>query len=99
MEKITEIIDGNFRTGTGAKGAWVLMKVGTDSGKVATIFAPAAIGDTVELEYNEKYKSYSAKKSAAGSTANAKLDKLDDISIKLDYIIEILSKEDEGEPF
>lgn len=95
MEHISEIIDGNFKSGEGAKGPWTLMRVKTDSGKQATIFAPAAVGDEVVLDYNEQYKNYSAKRATPGVVAKAQeASKLDEISQKLDKIISLLNKDD-----
>ena len=61
MDKIKEITDPSFRSGTGKTGKpWTMMKILTESGKEASIFAPAQVGDDVILKYNEQYKNYSA---------------------------------------
>jgi len=97
MEKIAEITEASFRTGMGKGGQpWTLMKIRTDSGKEASCFAPAGIGDPVTLEYNDQYKSYSAK-----VVTGAKMEqvikqeeeekKLDEILDKLNTILEILN--------
>lgn len=68
------------------------MKIETDTGKQATIFAPANIGDPVKLEYNEQYKNYSAtvlnsKKMEAVVKEEAMEDRLKNIEEKLDQIL------------
>jgi hypothetical protein len=59
VEKIAEIIDPNFKNGEGKKGPWYLMKIVTDSGKAATVFGPANIGDDIDMEFNDQYKNWS----------------------------------------
>lgn len=60
--KVAKIVDPEFRTGTGKKGKWTLVKIETDSGVVATGFTPITVGDEVELIKNEQYNNYSFKK-------------------------------------
>lgn len=96
MEVIAEIIDQEFRTGMGKKGAWTLMKVKTDTGKEASCFAPAVVGDPVELEYNDQYKNYSAKVVSGKKIEQViekekQEDKLDQLIEKVDTILEILN--------
>lgn len=87
-EIVEEIIDPNFRSGTGAKGAWTLAKVKTDKGNEASAFMPIAVGDEVELEYNTQYKSYSAKKPRIQTNAPiAQNEQLDRIEKKLDKLL------------
>lgn len=84
MPVIDEIIDANFKSGTSASGKpWSLMKVKVGSNE-ATIFAPAAVGDEVKLNYNEQYKNYSAEKMTQARKER------DDIIEKLDEILNIL---------
>lgn len=72
MSKIEQIIDPSFRSGTGKTGKpWAMMKVLVD-GKEASIFAPASVGDEVELKYNEQYKNYNAEKITAKTQERAK---------------------------
>lgn len=92
MEEITEIIDNNFRSGEGQNGRWTLMKIGTSSGKAATIFAPAAIGDGVSLEYNQQYKSWTAKKVDSAAQPAGKNQQLEQINQKLDRILGLLAE-------
>lgn len=105
MEKIAEIIDPTFRTGIGKKGTpWTLMKIKTDSGKEASMFAPAAIGDPVNISFNEQYKNYSAelltaKKMEIVVEKEKQDDKLNDIIEKLDIIIDILNKQKNEKAF
>lgn len=55
MSKIEQIIDPQFRSGVGKTGKpWTLMLVEVD-GKEASIFAPANVGDEVELKQNGKF--------------------------------------------
>ena len=61
METISEIIEPAYRQWTGIKGAGTLMKVKTESDKVVTVFAPAMVGDRLEIEYNSEYHSWSGK--------------------------------------
>lgn len=96
MEKIAEITDPAFRTGIGKKGTpWTLMKIKTDTGKEASLFAPASIGDPVKLTFNDQYNNYSAevmnaRKMEAIVEKEKQDDKLADIDEKLDLIIELL---------
>lgn len=55
--KVTEILDPEFRSGTGKKGRWVLVKIQAGD-KVATGFGPVMVGDEVDLTYNPEYKNY-----------------------------------------
>lgn len=103
MEKISKIVDPEFRTGQGAKGPWTLMKVETESGKAGTIFAPAAIGDPVTAEYNEQYKSYSfkvatAKKIEAIVAEEKQQETLEKINTKLDKVLSLLEHQTTHEP-
>lgn len=76
---IDEIIDSSFRSGDTNGKPWTLMKVKVGN-EEATIFAPASVGDEVTLEFNPKYKSYTAKKlTAAKKDQTEILDKLDEI--------------------
>lgn len=60
-EKVAEIIDPTFKSGTSDKGkAWTLRKIRTESGKEATTFDDVKVGDDVVLEFNAQYKNYSA---------------------------------------
>src|SRR3990167_10490982 len=60
-EKVAEIIDPTFKTGTSDKGkSWTLRKIRTESGKEATTFDDVKVGDDVVLEFNAQYKNYSA---------------------------------------
>lgn len=65
--KVAEITDPSYRTGTGKKGPWTLIKIKTDSGVEATGFMPITVGDEVELVKNEQYGNYSFKKSEGSS--------------------------------
>jgi hypothetical protein len=88
MPKISQIVDPSFRTGVGKKGAWVLMKVETDDGKQATMFAPAAVGDEVELAYNDEYKNYNATKVKPSlNSPTPSNDALERIEKKVDQIL------------
>lgn len=103
MENIEQIVDDNFRSGTGKKGQpWSLMKITTNTGKQATVFAPAQIGDPVELEYNEQYKSYSAKvmtgkKMEAVVQEEKKEEQLQEINDKLDKILKYVEPQQSEE--
>lgn len=103
MEKISKIVDPEFRTGQGAKGPWVLMKCETESGKQGTIFAPASVGDPVTAEYNEQYKSYSfkvatAKKIEAIVAEEKQQETLEKINTKLDKVLSLLEHQVTHEP-
>ena len=97
MEKIATIVDPSFRTGVGKGGQpWTLVKITTDTGKQASCFAPANIGDPVELTYNEEYKNYSAKvinekKMEQIVEQEEQENKLDQLIEKVDTILEILN--------
>lgn len=97
MEKIATIVDPSFRTGIGKGGQpWTLMKITTDSGKQASCFSPANIGDPVTLEYNEEYKNYSAKVVTGAKMEQViekekQEDKLTEILDRLEAILEILN--------
>lgn len=92
MDKVTEIIDPSFRSGTGKTGKpWVMMKIRTESGKEASGFAPLAIGDSVLLKYNDQYKNWSAELATASKVDNMKKDELlEGIDKKLDRILVLL---------
>lgn len=92
MDKVTEIIDPSFRSGTGKTGKpWVMMKIRTESGKEASGFAPLAIGDPVILKYNEQYKNYNAELATEGKVQNMKQSELlEGIDKKLDRILTLL---------
>jgi hypothetical protein len=102
MEKITEILNGNKREGIGKTGnPWKMMEIKTDSGKTATCFAPAAIGDPVQLEYNDQYKNYNVKVMTSAKMTEfvaeeKKEDRLQSIEDKLDHIISVLSPQTSG---
>ena len=59
--KVTAILDPQFKTGKTAKGKlWTLIKIEVE-GKTATGFGPVAVGDEVDLTFNEQYDNYSFK--------------------------------------
>lgn len=104
MDKIAQIIDESYRTGTNKKGGpWTLMKIRTEGDKNATCFAPAQIGDPVQLEYNEQYKSYSAtvmtgKKMEEVVKKEKEKEFLMDLSEKMDEVLEILKNIKKPDP-
>jgi hypothetical protein len=67
LEKIAEINNPTLKTGVSAKNGkqWTLMQVTTDKGNLTTVFAPAAIGDTLELTWDAQYGSWKAQKVTA----------------------------------
>lgn len=72
MSKIEQIIDPQFRSGVGKTGKpWTLMLVEVD-GKEASIFAPANVGDEVELKQNGKF--LNAEKITAKTQERAKIE-------------------------
>lgn len=98
QDKIVKILDPSFKTGTTEKNGkefmWVLMKVQLESGKGATGFAPLAVGDIVEVTYNEKYKNYSVTKPKKTETTNpAQLDILSRLEAKIDAIALVVGAE------
>ncbi len=71
LEAIAQINDPTFKTGVGKNGKpWTMMQVTTDKNNVTTVFAPAAIGDKLELTWNDQYGNFSAKKVTAQDVAN-----------------------------
>jgi len=98
VETITEIVDPSFRSGIGKTGKpWTMMKIKTDSGKEASVFAPAQVGDPVQMEFNEQYKNYNAKvvnasKMQAIMEEEKKEEKIDTILDKLDKVLELLGE-------
>lgn len=67
IEKIATINNPAFKTGVGKNGkAWTMMQVTTDKNNLTTVFAPASVGDTLELTWNEKYGNWSAQKLSDG---------------------------------
>lgn len=71
LEAIAAINDPTFKTGVGKNGKpWTMMQVTTDKNNVTTVFAPAAIGDKLELTWNDQYGNFSAKKVTAQDLAN-----------------------------
>ncbi len=63
IEAIAAINDPAFKTGIGKNNKpWTMMQVTTDKNNVTTVFAPAAIGDKLELTWNDQYGNFSAKK-------------------------------------
>lgn len=82
-DKIAGIIDPSFKTGVSAKTQkpWSLMKIKTEQGKEATIFAPANIGDEVKVTWDEQFKVFKAERVTAQSKAR------DEITQKLDLIL------------
>lgn len=102
MEKIVDIVNPNKREGIGKTGKpWIMMEIKTESGKVATCFAPATIGDPVQLEYNDQYKNYNAKvitsaKMTEFVAEEKKEDRLKSIEDKLDQIISVLNPQSSG---
>lgn len=64
VETIKEINDPAFKTGVSAKTGkqWTLMQVTTDKNNLTTVFAPAQVGDKLELTWDAKYGSWKAEK-------------------------------------
>lgn len=90
MSKITKILDPNFKSGVSdkTKKPWVLCKIEVDDKIEATIFAPVAEGDEVELKFNDQYKNYSATKVTARSQEQAEVRAmLIEINQKLDKLL------------
>lgn len=88
IEKISKILNPNFRSGVGAKGEWMLMQIMTDKDNTATIFAPASIGEEVILTYNEQYKNFSAAKATPANKEKAGMaEQLNRIEKMLDELV------------
>lgn len=64
IEKIKEINNPAFKTGVSAKTGkqWTLMQVTTDKNNLTTVFAPAEVGDSLELTWDATYGSWKANK-------------------------------------
>jgi hypothetical protein len=63
LETIKEINNPAFKTGMGKNGKpWTMMQITTDRNNMASVFAPANVGDKVEMTWNEQYGNWSAKK-------------------------------------
>lgn len=63
IESIVAINDPAFKTGIGKNGKpWTLMQVTTDKNNMTSVFAPAAIGDKLELTWDATYSSWKAQK-------------------------------------
>lgn len=97
-EAITHILDPTKRKGMGKNGKpYVIMRVRTDGGKDVDVFAPAAIGDQLEISHNEYGYNGKVIRGAGGSRpAPASADvkaQLDRIEQKLDTLLK-----DHGEP-
>lgn len=77
IETIQAINNPTFKTGTGKNGKeWTMMQITTDQNNVASVFAPAAVGDKVETTWNDQYGSWSAKKVTGNSMQGQKLDQI-----------------------
>lgn len=64
IEQIAEINNPAFKTGVSAKTGkqWTLMQVTTDKNNLTTVFAPANIGDKLQLTWDATYSSWKAEK-------------------------------------
>ena len=70
LETIQTINNPSFKTGIGKNGKpWTMMQITTDRNNMASVFAPAAIGDKVEMTWNDQYGNWSAKKINASEIA------------------------------
>lgn len=70
LESIKEINNPAFKTGVGKNGKpWTMMQITTDRNNMASVFAPANIGDKVEMTWNDQYGNWSAKKVNAQEVA------------------------------
>jgi len=64
IETIAAINNPTFKTGVSAKTGkqWTLMQVTTDKNNLTTVFAPANIGDKLQLTWDATYSSWKAEK-------------------------------------
>lgn len=63
MDKVKDIIDPNYKSGTNTKGqTWTIKKIALESGKNATTFDEVQPGDEVKVVYDDKYDQYKASK-------------------------------------
>ena len=70
LETIQQINDPTFKTGIGKNGKpWTMMQITTDKNNMASVFAPANVGDKVEMTWNDQYGNWSAKKVNAQEVA------------------------------
>lgn len=70
LETIQTINNPAFKTGVGKNGKpWTMMQITTDKNNMASVFAPANIGDKVEMTWNDQYGNWSAKKVNAQEAA------------------------------
>lgn len=70
LETIQQINNPAFKTGVGKNGKpWTMMQITTDKNNMASVFAPANIGDKVEMTWNDQYGNWSAKKVNAQEVA------------------------------
>lgn len=63
IETVAEVNDPAFKTGMGKNGKqWTLAQITTDMNHVASVFMPIKVGDKVQMEWNDTYGNWSAKK-------------------------------------
>jgi hypothetical protein len=84
--KIDRIINPNYKTGETNGKAWVMMRVQVGD-KEANIFPPAAVGDSVTLTYNEKYKDWTARKDTPRGAV--KKFEADPVKLKQEFNLEV----------
>lgn len=64
IEQIQTINNPAFKTGVSQKTGkqWTLMQVTTDKNNLTTVFAPAQVGDKLQLTWDATYSSWKAEK-------------------------------------
>lgn len=64
LETVKVINNPAIKTGISAKTGkeWTMAQITTDRNNLATTFMPIAVGDKVEMTWNDKYGNWSAKK-------------------------------------
>ena len=100
--KVTAIIDEKFKEGNGAKGPWSISSVELDTGIVANVFNPVAVGDEVESYETENngrtFTNYRKVRTGGGNSNQALkyiaeqnkelLSRVDELNAKLIYLVE-----------
>lgn len=70
LEKVRVINDPAYKTGVGKNGKpWTMAQVTTEKNNLTTVFMPVAVGDQLELTWNDQYGNWSAKKVNAQEVA------------------------------
>lgn len=70
LESIREINNPAYKTGVGKNGkSWTMAQVTTEKNNLTTVFMPVAVGDKLELTWNDQYGNWSAKKVNAQEVA------------------------------